>query len=374
MKSRFWFVLVPYLAGGLLACSPPAEPAADLAADLDLPLTGSEAGPTGHLTEHLTAAAMALRDEPIQPIPPLPDLDARKLALGRRLFHDASLSADGDTSCARCHPLDQGGTDGRPLALGGDGNTQLFNTPTVFNASLHFRHFWDGRAETLAEQIDEARETELKLGWPELLARVRADEGYRTEFAALYEGGIDREAFTDALVTFERSLLTPDSPFDLYLRGQREVITPEQLAGYALFKRRGCISCHQGVAVGGNLFQRFGLRGNPFAERKETTAADLGRFLVTGDERDRHVFKVPSLRNVALTAPYFHDGSVATLEEAVRMMAHYQLGQDLTPEEVHLVVAFLDSLTGQYQGSSLERLAAEPAAEPTGPAPAVGSS
>src|SRR5215813_2433292 len=183
--------------------------------------------------------------------------------------------------------------------------------------------------------------------------RRRADQDYVRSFSALYGRGPERAHVLDALATFQRSLLTPNARFDRYLNGQHDAITLREQRGYQLFKTYGCIACHQGMNLGGNLLQRFGVFDNPFTQRGRVTDADLGRFVITGIEDDRYVFRVPSLRNVAVTAPYFHDGSASTLAEAVDIMARVQLGRDLPSKDIDLIVEFLGTLTGEYQGRSL---------------------
>lgn len=294
----------------------------------------------------LTAVDTVALSEPVRPLPPMPELDPGRIALGRRLFHDPRLSEGGGTSCATCHELASGGDDGRRYSLRASGAPAPVNTPTVLNAALHFRWSWNGRAGSLEEQVELAGHDELGLAPAEMVARIAADPTYEPAFEETYGRPADPEAVIDALVTFQRSLLTP-SRFDRYLAGDEGALTAVEREGYALFKNLGCAACHQGVGVGGNMFQRFGVLGDYFGDRGNPTEADLGRFAVTGREEDRHVFKVPSLRNVALTAPYFHDGSVATLEEAVRVMARYQLGRDLADEEVAGLAGFLGSLTGE---------------------------
>jgi cytochrome c peroxidase len=294
------------------------------------------------------------RLEPITPLPlHIDGLQAGRVALGERLFHDPVLSRDRSISCASCHPLERGGADGLPRSPGVGGIPGHVNTPTVFNAAFNFVQFWDGRAATLEEQVAGPlhNPVEMDSNWTEVIARLSADEAYRNDFAREYpEQGITAETIAHAISAFERSLITPDSRFDRYLRGEPGTLSPDELEGYARFKLLGCSSCHQGVNVGGNLFQRFGVLGDYFADRGQATAADLGRFNVTGDEADRYVFKVPGLRNVALTAPYFHDGSAQTLEEAVNVMARYQLGRTLSAEDTRLLVAFLHTLTGDFRG------------------------
>jgi cytochrome c peroxidase len=186
--------------------------------------------------------------------------------------------------------------------------------------------------------------------WPELLAKLQADADYVTRFNTAYEDGLMPANVLDALASFERSLLTPNSRFDRYLRGECQALTPSEQKGYGLFKSYGCVTCHQGINIGGNIYQKFGVFQGPINANSPTSAADLGRYNVTKVPRDREVFRVPSLRNVAVTGPYFHDGRTRTLDDAVETMARVQLGRTLTPEEVRLIVQFLHTLTGEYHG------------------------
>jgi cytochrome c peroxidase len=300
------------------------------------------------------AVVLAPRGEPIQPLPRSLDLDPRKVALGERLFRDPWLSRDGTVACASCHSLALGGADGRRTAVGIDGKPGELNTPTVLNSGLSFRQFWDGRVRTLEEQVDGPLKSPVEMGsnWELVIGRLAADEAYSRAFATLYPEGLSDAAVRDAIATFERSLITPNARFDRHLRGEQGVLTVEERTGYELFKSYGCVGCHQGVGIGGNMYQRLGIVRDYFAERGDLTRADLGRFNVTGREVDRHVFKVPSLRNVALTAPYFHDGSAATLEDAIRVMARFQLGREVPDADVTLLAAFLHSLTGDAPGAS----------------------
>ncbi|WP_348757441.1 cytochrome-c peroxidase [Candidatus Methylocalor cossyra] len=278
--------------------------------------------------------------------------DPRRVDIGERLFHDTRLSHDGRFSCATCHPLDRGGMDGRPRAVT-PGGGPLRNTPTVFNVGLNPAYNWDGKAATLEEH------TELVLSnprlmhttWPALLAKLCADAGYVAAFRAAYRQGLTPDTVVDAIASFERSLLTPNARFDRYLRGEHGALTESERAGYGLFKEYGCASCHQGVNVGGNVYQKFGIFAD--AAAKGGAAIDPGRFAITQVPRDRGVFRVPSLRNVAVTAPYFHDGRAATLEEAVETMARAQLGRTLSREATGLLVQFLRTLTGEYRGRPL---------------------
>ena len=302
-------------------------------------------------------AAQPTNGEPITPLPraALSGHDRGKVNLGRQLFHDPRLSRNGDMSCASCHNLDRGGADDRPRSVGGDGNQLDYNAPTVFNAGDNFRLNWRGNHRTFEEQNEAVLldPRVMNAAWPELLARLRADPGYQGKFEALYGSPPLREYVLDSLAAFQRSLVTPDAPFDRYLRGERDAIASEAERGYRLFKDYGCTACHQGVNVGGNLFQQFGVFHNPFAKRATLSEPDFGRFTLTGKESDRHVFRVPSLRNVAVTAPYFHDGSAASLAEAVETMARSQLGRELSREDIDLIVRFLETLTGTYQGHQL---------------------
>jgi cytochrome c peroxidase len=302
------------------------------------------------------APAEIVDQEPILPLPlePTVALDARKVALGRKLFHDPRLSADDSLSCASCHPLDRGGMDGLHRAKGLGGVDGEVNTPTVFNSALNFAQFWDGRAETLEDQIDSPVQSPREMGasWDVILRKLGQDPAYLANFAEIYPDGLRHPNIKDSIAEFERSLLTPNSRFDRHLRGDASALSAEEKSGYLKFKSYGCVSCHQGVNIGANLFQRMGVIGDYFADRGNVTKADLGRFNVTGQEADRHVFKVPSLRNVAVTAPYFHDGSAQTLEEAVAVMAKYQLGRPLPPQDLSDIVKFLGTLTGEFEGRS----------------------
>jgi cytochrome c peroxidase len=290
-------------------------------------------------------------DEPLKPLPAVPPQDARHVELGRRLFHEPRLSINNTLSCASCHQLDKNGADSRPLSLGFDGKPVAVNTPTVFNAALNFRQFWDGRVETLVEQSNLVITSPHEMGsdWSTVIERIGNDPDYRRDFAAAYPDGVTQANVQQALASFERTLLTPDSRFDQYLRGNTDILTLEEKYGYQRFKEYGCIACHQGVNIGGNMFQKFGVFGDYIADRGNPTEADQGRFNVTGDEADRAVFKVPSLRNVAITAPYFHDGSAATLERAVDVMFQYQLGRMPSAEDKRLIILFLTTLTGQRE-------------------------
>jgi cytochrome c peroxidase len=305
-------------------------------------------------------AAAPFPGEPIVAIAAGPGLDPGRVALGERLFHDARLSRGGGRACATCHPLDRGGMDGQPRARIADGSLHPRNTPTIFNVGLSAFLNWDGVARTLEEhaEIVLLSPSLMNTTWSELLAMLRGPDGYRAEFEHVYDEGPTRRTVLDALASFERSLQTPNARFDRFLRGETTALDPVEQRGYQRFKTYGCGSCHQGVNVGGNMFQKFGVfPAGPGPFRLE---ADQGRYQVTSVPRDRGVFRVPSLRNVAATGPYFHDGRSATLEDAVETMATVQLGRRLEPDDVESIVRFLRTLTGEYQGRPV-------AAAPPGP-------
>ena len=286
--------------------------------------------------------------EPITPIPLTIKVDRDMARLGEKLFHDVRLSHDDSISCAHCHVLPIGGADNQPRSSGMGGRMGTINTPTVFNSSLNFVQFWDGRARTLEHQIDGPVTNPVELGtnWGEVVAKLRQDPEMMRLFTRSYKEGITADTIKESIASFERTLLTPNSRFDDYLRGNPNAITAREQKGYQLFKSYGCISCHQGVAVGGNMYEKMGIVHDYFYERGNVTEADYGRFNVTKDEEDRFEFKVPSLRLVALTPPYFHDGSAATLEDAVKTMARYQLGRPIPDGDIGLIVEFMKSLSG----------------------------
>lgn len=306
-----------------------------------------------------TAPAHAQSEEPIRPIPLTVKLDAKKVALGDKLFHDKRLSKDNTLACASCHGLDRGGVDGGVGSTGINGAKGPINAPTVFNSGFNFRQFWDGRANSLEEQAAGPIHNPKEMGsnWAEVLGKLSQDAALVATFKESYPDGLQPKNVQDAIATFERSLITPNSRIDKYLRGDKTALKDDELRGYQLFKNYGCVACHQGVNVGGNMFQVFGVMGDYFAKRGGATEADLGRFNVTKNEADKHMFKVPSLRNVALTAPYFHDGSAKTLNDAVEVMFKFQLGRVAPQQDKELIVKFLHTLTGEFRGQPLDRVA-----------------
>ena len=293
-------------------------------------------------------------DRPIEPIPNPPALNVDKVRLGSQLYQDPQLSHNNTVSCASCHTLDKGGTDRRAHSIGINGAVGLVNAPTILNSSLNFKQFWDGRAETLEAQIDGPIHNELEMGssWPEIIKKLQKSPQYLAQFQQLYPDGLTSNNIKNAIATYERSLSTPDSRFDRFLKGDDKALTANEKKGYQRFKDYGCVSCHQGILLGGNMFQKFGVFGDYFQDRGEITTADYGRFNVTGKQEDRFAFKVPSLRNVELTSPYFHDGSATTLDQAVKVMVKYQLGRELPQEDIDSIIEFLTTLTGQIKGAS----------------------
>ncbi|NWB90623.1 cytochrome-c peroxidase [Pseudomonas agarici] len=294
-------------------------------------------------------------DEPLKPVPEIAQQDPRRVELGRQLFNEKRLSINNQLSCATCHQLDQGGADDKPLSLGLHDTRVAVNTPTVFNAALNFRQFWNGRAESLEAQADDVLQNPIEMGntWPNLIDTLVKDPAYLAAFRDAYADGVTVDNVRNALSTYERTLLTPNSRFDQYLKGNTDILSLDEKYGYQRFKDYGCIACHQGVNIGGNMYQKFGVMGDYFKARGNPTQADLGRYLATGAEEDRYVFKVPSLRNVALTAPYFHDASAKTLDEAVTVMFTYQLGRIPSDEDKRLIILFLKTLTGELGGKPL---------------------
>ncbi|MEX2215547.1 MAG: cytochrome c peroxidase [Phycisphaeraceae bacterium] len=298
----------------------------------------------------------SVRQEPLRPIPLSVELDKRKVKLGHALFHDARLSIDGTVSCASCHNLETGGTNRMRFSVGVGSKRGLLNAPTVFNSGFNFRQFWDGRAKSLEDQVEGPLTDDHEMGssFEFLLSILSKDKSIVEQFDSIYETGLSREAVKDAIATFERSLITPNGRFDRWLRNDDSALSAEELKGYALFKSLGCVSCHQGVNVGGNMFEKFGVMKKAFAEGEDSKSIHFGRYNVTKNVSDKYVFKVPSLRNVAITPPYFHDGSAGDLNEAVRRMAEYNVGRILSDAEVSLITSFLKTLTGEYKGRPLD--------------------
>lgn len=281
--------------------------------------------------------------EPIQPIPDNKTFNSGKVALGERLFQDRRLDSNQRRACADCHNLDIGGTDKLAFSVNSSGIATRFNTPTIFNVSLNSQYYWSGKFISLEDQIDDALK-EINATWPQLVHRVNAIPAYVTRFNALYADGVTAQNIQDALIHFERSLLTPNSPFDRFLKGDSNALGRNELQGYKLFKSYGCITCHQGQNIGGNFVLNVSKIAEPFGKLNSTRERLQGKL---------QYIRVPSLRNVALTAPYFHDGSATNLYQAVQRMIDEYLGMNIAEEDIYFIVSFLQSLTGEYKGKQL---------------------
>ena len=293
-------------------------------------------------------------NEPVRPIDQKLEYDEAKAALGFALFHDTRLSVDNTVSCASCHALETAGVDNHQYSHGVNDLLGGVNAPTVFNAVYNFVQFWDGRAATLAAQAAGPPLNPVEMAsesFDQIIAKLKSDKKFVREFNAVYPDGLTEANITDAIEQFERTLVTPNSAFDKWLLGDDAALTAEELEGYELFKKYDCATCHVGPNLGGLSYELMGLRRHYFAERGlELTHEDNGRFKETQLERDRHRFKVPGLRNVEHTWPYYHDGTRETLEEAVSDMGLYQSGVELTDAQTAKITAFLKTLTGEYNG------------------------
>lgn len=295
--------------------------------------------------------------EPVRPVDAVLEYDEAKAALGYSLFHDPRLSVDNTVSCATCHELSTAGVDNHQYSHGVNDLLGGVNAPTVFNAVYNFVQFWDGRAATLADQAAGPPLNPVEMASPSfdhIIAKLEADKVFAKSFKAVYPDGITEANITDAIEQFERTLVTPGSRFDKWLLGDDSAITADEQEGYELFKEYDCATCHVGPNLGGLSYELMGLRRHYFPDRgMELTNEDNGRYKETQVERDRHRFKVPGLRNVEHTWPYYHDGTRETLEEAVRDMGIYQSGVELTESEIGKMVAFMKTLTGEYMGTPI---------------------
>ena len=291
----------------------------------------------------LAWATMVVADEPIRPIPRHVPYDKEKAALGKLLFMDPRISSDGTVSCVSCHDFDHGGADPRPVSIGVHGTKGNANAPTVFNAYFNFRQFWNGRAKDLKDQANGPIHNPIEMNMvPSAIEKyLRTNPWYDEKFRYIYGRSPRYEDMLDAIAEFEKALYTPNCTFDRYLRGEAP-LSPLEKEGYRLFKTLGCITCHNGINIGGNSFQKMGIIV-PYPWREDYP----DRYAITHDPRDKNVYKVPTLRNIVLTAPYFHDGSAATLKEALQKMAYHNLGFKLNPSEIAALVAFLTTLTGE---------------------------
>ncbi|MFG1488515.1 cytochrome-c peroxidase [Oceanospirillum sp. HFRX-1_2] len=297
------------------------------------------------LTASASFSGVSFANEPIEPVKPVANINLALSELGKKLFFDPRLSMSGFISCNSCHNLSMGGSDNLKTSIGHKWQQGPINSPTVLNSSLSLAQFWDGRAADLKEQAGGpiANPGEMASSHTLAVDVVASIPGYVKDFQLVFgddsEVNIDR--ITDAIAEFEKTLVTPNAPFDRWLLGDKNAISQNQLEGYQLFKSSGCVACHNGEAIGGNSFQKMGV-----IEPYQTNNKVEGRVAVTGKDADRFMFKVPTLRNVELTYPYFHDGQAETLSEAVDIMGRLQLGRKFTETENDKIVAFLKALTG----------------------------
>ena len=294
---------------------------------------------------------MAQSSEPIQPIQAAKVTEPAKVELGKKLFFDPRLSKSGFISCNSCHNLGMGGSDNLKSSIGDKWQKGPINSPTVLNSRNNLAQFWDGRAKDLKAQAGGpiANPGEMALTHELAVDMLRSIPQYVREFKTVF--GSDKltiDEVTTAIAAFEDTLVTPNSRFDQWLKGNKKALKPDELAGYKLFKDSGCVACHNGPNVGGTSFQKMGV-----VEPFKTTSTAEGRSAVTGKDADRLNFKVPTLRNVELTYPYFHDGSADTLAQAVTTMGRLQLGRTFTDTETTQIVAFLKTLTGDQPKMTL---------------------
>ncbi|MDD4963087.1 MAG: cytochrome-c peroxidase [Gallionella sp.] len=297
------------------------------------------------------SAAQAGSKEPIQPIVAAKVKSPAMVELGKKLFFDPRLSKSGFISCNSCHNLSMGGTDNLKTSIGHNWNQGPINAPTVLNSSMNLAQFWDGRAADLKAQAGGPIANPGEMASTHVIAVevLQSIPAYVAEFKQVFGSNtVDIDKVTTAIAAFETTLVTPDSRFDKWLKGNKKALTADETAGYKLFKDSGCVACHNGPAVGGNSYQKMGA-----VSAYQTASGATGRLGVTGKEEDRLLFKVPTLRNIELTYPYFHDGEAATLTQAVETMGRVQLGKKFTDAENAQIVAFLKTLTGKQPSFAL---------------------
>ena len=335
-----------------------------------LPLLGVALAATANL-------ALAYDWQALPPKPPVPADNPQtpaKVELGKVLYHDPRLSSTGTVSCASCHSMMEGGDDHRPVSLGVRGQAGTRNAPTVWNSAYHSAQFWDGRAPSLEEQAKGPITNPIEMGMPDLnsaVDRLRAIPGYAPLFAKAFGAGdaITVDHVAKAIAAYERTLVTPDSPYDHFVHGDRKALTAQQQRGMKAFADTGCVACHAGPNFDGPPMPA----GTPYLVKFPTFTdnsyvaryrldADPGRFASTGKEEDRHMWRVPTLRNLVYTAPYFHNGSVKSLPEAARVMAKVQLGRDLDDATAADIAAFLESLSGKLPDQTMPHLPPTPGA------------
>lgn len=348
MTFRFQHLLTPVLAGALLvgvtACKKKDPAPAD---DPEEELSDVEA-----LRSRLTKVT--------GPIQEVEGLEPDRVALGERLYHDPNLSSDGTISCASCHDIAAGGVDGEPTSPGVGGVRGGVNSPTTLNSHLNFVQFWDGRADTLEDQARGPIENPVEMAntFDKVIEYLESEESYVEGFKKAFEDGeITDDNVVAAIADYERTLTTPNSAFDKWLEGDDDALTDQEFEGLKAFVEVGCTSCHTGEGLGGTMYQNMGNVNAYFdtLERK-LDENDYGRFNVTKEDKDKHRFKVPLLRNIALTGPYLHDGSVDNLEDVTRIMGYHQLGKELDDETIENIVAFMHTLTGDAPSVDIDAL------------------
>lgn len=307
----------------------------------------------GANADHALSAAVT------RPFPAL-DVEAvnpRKYLLGNDLFEERALSVDNSIGCFICHAGPMSGTDGRTIPSGVGRAPGKVNAPTTFNAAFNFRQFWNGRAITLADQATMPIVTahEMANTLDNVLAMLRSDADYAADFSALYPDGVSADNLADALAHFERSAFAvTDTPFQRYLQGDDSALSEQEARGWQRFQAIGCSSCHNGLNLGGNSYQKLGAFTPWFPDVREPGPNDAGLAERTNRPQDLHVVKVPSLHNVAVTEPYLHDGSLDSLQSVTAAMARHQLGRELSEEDLSDIVAFLVALNGPPEGLRLE--------------------
>jgi len=314
--------------------------------------------------------------EPFQPLPsmpPIPDdnpLTASKISLGKMLFFDRRLSVNGSLSCNSCHDLSRAGSDYRVLSPGATGHSNQRSTPTLYNVAYQTVFYWDGRASTLEEAIASHLLDRTIMSIPtttDVVNVINKVPAYRKLFSEVFQSSISYDTITAALASFVRSLTTPNSPWDNYLNGNKSAISKQARIGFKTFIETGCASCHFWVNLSGpvpglafqqgeGFYELFPNYPGTDYERRYLLSDDLGRYAITKDPTDRRMWRVPVLRNIELTAPYFHNGSVATLEEAIKVMAKVQLGKDMVQPDVDDVAVFLRTLTGKIPDITVPQL------------------
>jgi cytochrome c peroxidase len=325
------------------------------------------------LSAGLAPTASAFEALPKQPpIPKNNPMSAAKVELGKQLYFDPRLSVNGTVSCNSCHDVSGSGTDNRPVSIGVGGKAGGRNAPTVWNAAFLTSQFWDGRAATLEDQAKGPILNPIEMAMPSekaVIERLSSIPGYKEQFAKVFGGpsALSYDNIAKAIAAYERTLITPNSAFDRFVKGDKKALSPAAQRGMKTVQDVGCTACHNGVnfagpalPMGEGFYQKFPMMENNDYVAKYKLAEDEGRFEVTKNAADKHMFRVPTWRNVALTAPYFHNGAVKTLDEAVRVMGKTQLNKDLSAEQVSDIVAFLNSLTGEFPKQTMPRLPATP--------------